>query len=101
MTPAEYIRRTRVETLHQALLGAAAGQSVTDLMQAVGIVNFGRRAVSHSQAQNVAFQGALTGRQRPLRCSLAALVRLRPNKDIFRFRTAISRAGSQGCGRRN
>jgi AraC-like DNA-binding protein len=44
MAPAEYIRRTRVEALHQALLEATAGQSVTDLMQAVGIVNFGRYA---------------------------------------------------------
>jgi len=44
MTPAEYIRRTRVEALHQALLVADGRQSVTDLMQAVGIVNFGRYA---------------------------------------------------------
>jgi hypothetical protein len=53
MTPAEYIRRTRVETLHQALLGAAAGQSVTDLMQAVGIVNFGRYARYYRQQVGV------------------------------------------------
>ncbi|HVW69006.1 MAG TPA: AraC family transcriptional regulator [Steroidobacteraceae bacterium] len=49
MTPAEYIRRTRVEALHQALLNAAAGESVTDLMQAVGIVNFGRYAHYYRQ----------------------------------------------------
>jgi AraC-like DNA-binding protein len=49
MTPAEYIRRARVEALHQALLGASAGQSVTDLMQAVGIVNFGRYAHYYRQ----------------------------------------------------
>ena len=53
MTPAEYIRRTRVEALHQALLGAAAGQSVTDLMQAVGIANFGRYARYYRQRVGV------------------------------------------------
>jgi len=44
VTPAEYVRQIRVQALHQALLSADAGQSVTDLMQAVGIVNFGRYA---------------------------------------------------------
>lgn len=53
MTPAEYIRRTRVEALHQALLAAAAGQNVTDLMQAVGIVNFGRYAQYYRQQVGV------------------------------------------------
>ena len=53
MTPAEYVRRTRVEALHQALLGANAGQSVTDLMQAVGIVNFGRYAHYYRQQVGV------------------------------------------------
>lgn len=49
VTPAEYIRRTRIEALHQALLNAASGDSVTDLMQAVGIVNFGRYAHYYRQ----------------------------------------------------
>jgi AraC-like DNA-binding protein len=49
MTPAEYIRRTRIEALHEALLAADGGQSVTDLMQAVGIVNFGRYAHYYRQ----------------------------------------------------
>jgi AraC-like DNA-binding protein len=49
MTPAAYIRRTRVEALHQALLSADGSQSVTDLMQAVGIVNFGRYAHYYRQ----------------------------------------------------
>lgn len=44
MTPAEYVRQIRIRALHEALLGADPGQSVTDLMQAVGIVNFGRYA---------------------------------------------------------
>ena len=52
-TPAEYVRRIRVEALHQALLGATAGQSVTDLMQAVGIVNFGRYAQYYRQQVGV------------------------------------------------
>ncbi len=44
VTPAEYVRQIRVQALHEALLSADPGQSVTDLMQAVGIVNFGRYA---------------------------------------------------------
>jgi AraC-like DNA-binding protein len=44
LTPAEYIRRTRVEALHRALLAADASAGVTDLMMNVGIVNFGRYA---------------------------------------------------------
>jgi AraC-like DNA-binding protein len=54
MTPAEYIRRTRVEALHQALLDATEGESVTDLMQALGIVNFGRYARYYRQQLGVA-----------------------------------------------
>jgi AraC-like DNA-binding protein len=54
MTPAEYIRRTRVEALHQALLGATEGQSVTDLMQSLGIVNFGRYAHYYRRQLGVA-----------------------------------------------
>jgi len=44
LTPAEYIRRARVEALHQALLAADANAGVTNLMMNVGIVNFGRYA---------------------------------------------------------
>jgi AraC-like DNA-binding protein len=44
LTPAEYIRRARVEALHQALLAADANTGVTNLMMNVGIVNFGRYA---------------------------------------------------------
>jgi AraC-like DNA-binding protein len=44
VTPAGYVRELRICILHSALQSAEAGQSVTDLMQAVGIVNFGRYA---------------------------------------------------------
>ena len=44
LTPAEYIRRARVDALHQALLAADAASGVTKLMTNVGIVNFGRYA---------------------------------------------------------
>ena len=44
LTPAEYIRRARVDALHQALLAADASTGVTNLMMNVGIVNFGRYA---------------------------------------------------------
>jgi AraC-like DNA-binding protein len=44
LTPAEYIRRARVEALHRALLSADASAGVTGLMMNVGIVNFGRYA---------------------------------------------------------
>lgn len=53
VSPAEYVRRTRIEALHQALLAADSGQSVTDLMQAVGIVNFGRYAHYYRQQVGV------------------------------------------------
>jgi AraC-like DNA-binding protein len=49
MTPAEYIRRTRVEALHKALLTANREWNVTELMQTVGIVNFGRYAHYYRQ----------------------------------------------------
>ena len=49
LTPAEYIRRTRVEALHRALLAADASAGVTDLMMNVGIVNFGRYAQYYRQ----------------------------------------------------
>ncbi len=44
LTPAEYIRRARVDALHRALLAADATAGVTNLMSNVGIVNFGRYA---------------------------------------------------------
>ena len=44
LTPAEYIRRARVEALHRALLAADASAGVTGLMMNVGVVNFGRFA---------------------------------------------------------
>jgi AraC-like DNA-binding protein len=44
LTPAEYIRRARVEALHRALLAADETAGVTNLMMNVGIVNFGRYA---------------------------------------------------------
>jgi len=53
MTPAEYVRQLRVQALHEALLKAQAGQSVTRLMQEVGIVNFGRYAHYYRQRMGV------------------------------------------------
>ena len=44
LTPAEYIRRARIDALHRALLAADATAGVTNLMMNVGIVNFGRYA---------------------------------------------------------
>ncbi len=44
LTPAEYIRRARVNALHQALLRAEETARVSHLMMGVGIVNFGRYA---------------------------------------------------------
>lgn len=44
LTPAEYIRRARVDALHRALLAADETAGVTNLMMNVGIVNFGRYA---------------------------------------------------------
>jgi AraC-like DNA-binding protein len=44
LTPAEYIRRARVEALRRALLAADETEGVTNLMMNVGIVNFGRYA---------------------------------------------------------
>lgn len=43
-TPAEYLRAARVQALHDLLLSAEPGQSVTGLMDDLGIVNFGRYA---------------------------------------------------------
>lgn len=49
MTPAEYVRRTRLQALHTSLLSADATQSVTSLMLGVGIANFGRYAHYYRQ----------------------------------------------------
>lgn len=54
MTPAQYIRDTRVQALHAALLRAEPSQSVTELMQNVGIVNFSRYAQYYRLKMGVA-----------------------------------------------
>jgi AraC-like DNA-binding protein len=43
-SPTDYIRRHRLERLHEALLRADAAERVTDLMLDCGIVDFGRYA---------------------------------------------------------
>jgi len=48
-TPAEYIRAARVQALHDLLLSAGPSQSVTGLMENLGIVNFGRYAAYYRQ----------------------------------------------------
>jgi AraC-like DNA-binding protein len=54
MTPAEYLRDIRVQALHEALLRADPSRSVTELMQDVGIVNFGRYAHYYRAKMGVA-----------------------------------------------
>jgi transcriptional regulator GlxA family with amidase domain len=44
LSPAEYIRRIRIDALHRSLLEADATEGVTTLMMNLGIVNFGRYA---------------------------------------------------------
>ncbi len=44
LTPAEYIRRARIEALHRSLLAADETKGVTNAMINLGIVNFGRYA---------------------------------------------------------
>jgi AraC-like DNA-binding protein len=44
LTPAEYVRRARIEALHRSLLAADATEGVTNAMINLGIVNFGRYA---------------------------------------------------------
>jgi AraC-like DNA-binding protein len=44
LTPAEYVRRARIEALHRSLLAADAADGVTNAMINLGIVNFGRYA---------------------------------------------------------
>lgn len=54
VTPAEYVRELRVQLLHRTLLNAEAGQNVTNLMQALGIVNFSRYARYYRRKMGVA-----------------------------------------------
>ncbi|MBV8741710.1 MAG: AraC family transcriptional regulator [Sinobacteraceae bacterium] len=53
VTPAQYLRDIRIQALHQALLRADHGRSVTELMQDVGIVNFGRYAQYYRRKMGV------------------------------------------------
>jgi AraC-like DNA-binding protein len=48
-TPAEYLRSARVQALHDLLVSAEPSQSVTGLMENLGIVNFGRYAAYYRQ----------------------------------------------------
>ncbi|CAN5154878.1 hypothetical protein BH10PSE12_BH10PSE12_17770 [soil metagenome] len=49
VTPVEYVRRHRLEKLHQALLEGDMESSVTELMLECGIMNFGRYAQYYRQ----------------------------------------------------
>ncbi len=62
VTPAEYIRRARVEALHQALLAADETAGVTNLMMNVGIVNFGRYAQYYKEQIGVSPSTTLKGK---------------------------------------
>ncbi len=62
LTPAEYIRRTRVEALHQALLASDGTAGVTNLMMNVGIVNFGRYAQYYKEQIGVSPSTTLKGK---------------------------------------
>ena len=61
MTPAEYLRDIRIQALHESLLRAAPGRNVTELMQDVGIVNFGRYAQYYRRKMGVAPSDTLRG----------------------------------------
>jgi AraC-like DNA-binding protein len=61
MTPAQYMRDVRIQALHSALLNADPTQSVTVLMQNVGIVNFGRYAQYYRRKIGVAPSVTLRG----------------------------------------
>ena len=61
MTPAEYLRDIRIQALHESLLRADPGRSVTELMQDVGIVNFGRYAQYYRRKMGVAPSETLRG----------------------------------------
>jgi AraC-like DNA-binding protein len=49
ISPADYVRKARVQALHGALLAANPSQSVTNLMTSVGISSFGRYAEYYRQ----------------------------------------------------
>lgn len=53
VTPAQYLRDIRIQALHQALLRADHSCGVTELMQNVGIVNFGRYAQYYRRKMGV------------------------------------------------
>jgi len=61
MTPAEYLRDIRIQALHEALLRADPSRSVTELMQDVGIMNFGRYAQYYRRKMGVAPSETLRG----------------------------------------
>jgi AraC-like DNA-binding protein len=61
MTPAEYVRDIRIQALHDALLHADPTQSVTEVMQDIGIVNFGRYAQYYRRKIGVAPSVTLRG----------------------------------------
>jgi AraC-like DNA-binding protein len=61
MTPAEYLRDIRIQALHESLLRADPGRSVTELMQDVGILNFGRYAQYYRRKMGVAPSETLRG----------------------------------------
>lgn len=61
MTPAEYVRDIRIQALHEALLRADPSQGVTEVMQNMGIVNFGRYAQYYRRKIGVAPSVTLRG----------------------------------------
>lgn len=61
MTPAEYLRDIRIQALHESLLRADPSRNVTELMQDVGIVNFGRYAQYYRRKMGVAPSETLKG----------------------------------------
>jgi transcriptional regulator GlxA family with amidase domain len=61
MTPAEYVRDIRIQALHEALLHADPTQRVTEVMQDIGIVNFGRYAQYYRRKIGVAPSVTLRG----------------------------------------
>jgi len=62
MSPAEYLRDIRIQALHEALLRASPAQSVTEVMQNMGIANFGRYAQYYRRKIGVAPSVTLKGR---------------------------------------
>jgi AraC-like DNA-binding protein len=61
MTPAEYLRDIRIQALHESLLRADPSRNVTELMQDVGIMNFGRYAQYYRRKMGVAPSETLKG----------------------------------------